>query len=132
MGGHGGIFLAFRHAESFSACGSMSGALHVSVITTRYDVEKRLGEPSEKNTYWKDWSALNVIDKYPQDSLKIIIDCGAEDRVLPMNRAMHEKMLKLKIPHDYTERPGDHNWDYWKVAIDYQLLYFKKHFEQQK
>ncbi len=34
MGGHGGLFLAFRHADLFSACGSMSGALHVSVITT--------------------------------------------------------------------------------------------------
>jgi S-formylglutathione hydrolase FrmB len=130
MGGHGGIFLAFRHADRFSACGSMSGALHVTVITSRYDVEKRLGDTAANRKYWNDWSALNVIDKYPKDSLKIIIDCGTEDRVLPMNRAVHEKMLKLKIPHDYTERPGEHNWDYWNNAIDYQLLYFKKYFDQ--
>jgi S-formylglutathione hydrolase FrmB len=132
MGGHGGIFLAFRHADRFSAGGSMSGALHVSVITKGYDVEKRLGDTAANRTYWKDWSALNVIEKYPQDSLAIIIDCGTEDRVLAMNKAMHEKMLKLKIPHDYTERPGEHNWPYWEKAIDYQVLFFRKHFDRQK
>ena len=29
MGGHGGLFLGFRHADFFGACGSMSGALVV-------------------------------------------------------------------------------------------------------
>lgn len=130
MGGHGGLFLGFRHADLFSACGSISGALHVSVITQRYDVEKRLGDTAQNRKYWHDWSVLNVIEHYPKDSLAIIIDCGTEDRVMAMNRAVHEKMLKLQIPHDYTERPGEHNWKYWDNAIDYQLLYFKKHFEK--
>ena len=38
MGGHGGLFLAFRHSDKFSACGSTSGALHVTVITKGYGV----------------------------------------------------------------------------------------------
>jgi S-formylglutathione hydrolase FrmB len=130
MGGHGGIFLSFRHADRFSAAGSMSGALHVSVITQGYGVEKRLGDTAVNRKYWHDWSALNIIDQYPKDSLDIIIDCGTEDRVLPMNRAVHEKMLKLKIPHDYIERPGEHNWKYWENAIDYQMLFFRKHFDR--
>lgn len=129
MGGHGGIFLAFRHADRFSACGSMSGALHVTVITQGYDVEKRLGSTEANQKYWNNWSALNVIENYPKDSLAIIIDCGTDDKVLPMNRAMHAKMLKLKIPHEYTERPGEHNWAYWDKAIDYQVLYFRKYFD---
>ncbi len=130
MGGHGGIFLAFRHADQFSACGSMSGALHVSVITMGYEVEKRLGSTETNKKYWTEWSALNVIDNYPKDSLAIIIDCGTEDRVLAMNKAMHEKMIKLKIPHDYTERPGEHNWAYWEKAIDYQVLFFRRYFDK--
>jgi S-formylglutathione hydrolase FrmB len=130
MGGHGGIFLGFRHAERFSAVGSMSGALHVSVITRRYDVEKRLGDTITNSKYWRDWSVLNVIDHYPKDSLNIIIDCGTEDGVLPMNKAAHEKMARLKIPHDYIERPGKHDWKYWANAIDYQLLFFRKHFDK--
>lgn len=129
MGGHGGIFLGFRHADLFSACGSTSGDLHVTVITQKYDVEKRLGDTAVNRKFWHDWSALNVIDQYPKDSIAIIIDCGTEDRVLPMNKAVHEKMRKLKIPHDYIERPGEHNWAYWNTSIDYQLLFFKKHFD---
>lgn len=130
MGGHGGLFLAFRHADIYSACGSTSGALHVSVITQGYNVEKRLGDTAVNRKYWHDWSVVNVIDNYPKDSLAIIMDCGTEDRVLFMNRMVHEKMLKLKIPHDYTERPGEHNWKYWNTSIDYQLLYFRRYFDK--
>ncbi len=130
MGGHGGLFIAFRHSETFSACGSTSGALHVSVIKKGYDVEKRLGDTAANKKYWNDWSVLNLIDHSPKDSLAIIIDCGTEDRVLPMNKAVHEKMIKLKIPHDYIERPGGHNFLYWNVSIDYQMLFFRKHFDR--
>lgn len=130
MGGHGGLFLAFRHSDLFSACGSMSGALHVTVITQKYDVEKRLGDTALNRKYWHDWSVLNVIDQYPKDSIAITMDCGTEDKVLAMNRAVHEKMFRLHIPHEYTERPGEHNWAYWSNAIDYQFLFFKKHFDK--
>jgi hypothetical protein len=35
----------------------------------------------------------------------------------------------MKIDHDYTERPGAHNRDFWGNSVDYQLLFFKKYFE---
>jgi enterochelin esterase-like enzyme len=108
----------------------MSGALNVTVITRRYDVEKRLGDTLANKQYWHDWSALNVVEHYPKDSLAITIDCGTEDMVIGMNRDMHRKLLQLKIPHEYTERPGEHNWAYWSNAIDYQLLFFRKHFNR--
>jgi|694.fasta_scaffold00425_34 S-formylglutathione hydrolase FrmB len=132
MGGHGALFIAFRHANRFSVAGSMSGALHVSVIRKGYDVEKRLGDTVANAAYWKDWSIVNVIEKYPSDSLSILIDCGTEDRVMPMNRLVHEKMLRLKIPHEYLERPGEHNWPYWENAIQYQLFYIKQQFNKKK
>ncbi len=130
MGGHGSIFIGYRHAATFSACGSTSGALHVSVITQGYDVEKRLGDTEANKKYWNDWSVLNVVDNYPADSVAIIIDCGTEDRVLAMNKAVHEKLIKMKTPHDYIERPGGHNWKYWEESIDYQMLFFRKHFDR--
>lgn len=130
MGGHGGMFIGFRHADRFSGCGSMSGALHVSVITKGYDVEKRLGDTALNKKYWQDWSVLKVIEQYPKDSLSIIIDCGIQDRIIGMSRAAHDKLMKLNIPHDYIERPGGHDWPYWRTAIDYQLLFFRKHFDK--
>lgn len=129
MGGHGGLFLGFRHADFFSACGSMSGALLIERITARYDVEKRLGDTSNKQLY-RDYSIMNVMEKYPKDSVAIIIDCGVDDFIIDMSRQAHQKMLSLKIPHDYTERPGRHDWNYWATAVQYQLLFFRNHFNR--
>jgi S-formylglutathione hydrolase FrmB len=129
MGGHGGLFLGFRHADFFGACGSMSGALDVSRITKGYDVEKRLGDTLANRQNYLDWSVINVVEKYPKDSIAIIIDCGTDDFLIQINRQTHDKLIRLKIPHDYTERPGKHDWDYWRNAVRYQLLFFRNHFK---
>jgi S-formylglutathione hydrolase FrmB len=130
MGGHGALFLAFRHAETFGACGSMSGAVDLSITRRSTDLAKRLGDTLNYAGNWKAYSVINVIEQYPTDSLKIIIDCGIDDFLFQGNRNLHEKMLRLKIPHDYIERPGKHEWPYWRNAVKYQLLFFKDYFEK--
>lgn len=40
-----------------------------------------------------------------------------------MNKAVHEKLLKKKINHDFIIRPGGHTGRYWNNAIDYQILF---------
>lgn len=130
MGGHGALFLALRHAENFGACGSMSGALDISKITRGYDMQKRLGDTIKNQKYYNDWAVVNVIENYPKDSLAIIIDCGTEDFIYQMSKDTHEKMMRLKIPHDYIERPGKHDWPYWGIAVRYQLLFFKEYFKK--
>ncbi len=130
MGGHGALFIAFRHSEIFGACGSMSGALNVESITKGYDVDKKLGTYTANNAFYKDFSVLNIIEKKPKDSLAIIIDCGIQDFVYAMSKATHEKMTKLKIAHDYIERPGKHDWYYWANAVGYQLMFFKNYFDK--
>ncbi len=129
MGGHGGLFLGYRHADKFGACGSMSGALDVSYIRG-YGMEKILGDTNTNAQYYKDWSAINVIDKYPKDSIAMIIDCGTEDRLIYVNRRMHDKLLKQNVPHDYIERPGKHDWPYWANAVKYQVLFFRTFFNK--
>ena len=132
MGGHGGLFLGFRHAETFAACGSMSGALLIEAITDkRYGINKILGDSSNRQLYFNH-SIMKEMENYPKDSMAIIIDCGTEDFVIEMNRVAHQKMLSLKIPHEYIERPGRHNWPYWRNAIEYQLLFFRNFFDSKK
>jgi len=132
MGGHGGLYLGFRHADFFGACGSMSGALLLEYITDkRYGIDKILGDSSNKQRY-ADYSVMKEMEHYPTDSLAIIVDCGTEDFVIEMSRAVHKKMGILKIPHDYTERPGKHDWKYWSNAVQYQLLYFRNFFDRKK
>jgi S-formylglutathione hydrolase FrmB len=128
MGGHGGLFLGFRHAGTFGACGSMSGGVDLNASRSKYDIIKRIGDTLAFAENWRQYSVINVIEKYPADSLAIIIDCGTEDFFYPINHALHEKMLRLKIPHDYIERPGKHDWSYWANAVKYQLLFYRDYF----
>lgn len=130
MGGHGGFFIGFRHADLFATIGSMSGALNSEWIKQGYGVEKRLGDTIANRQYWHDWSALTVVEHYPKDSVAITFDCGTEDMVIGMNRAMHAKLLQMKIPHEYTERPGKHDWNYWQNSIDYQMVFIRKQFDK--
>jgi S-formylglutathione hydrolase FrmB len=132
MGGHGGLFIGFRHADEFGACGSMSGGVDLNSSRSRFDIVKRIGDTIQYADNWNKFSVINVVENYPKDSLAIIFDCGTEDFFYGINHALHEKMLKLKIPHDYIERPGKHDWFYWANAVKYQLLFFKSYFDKQK
>lgn len=130
MGGHGALFLALRHPDVFGACGSMSGGVDLSDLKKKYDVALRLGDTTRHAANWRDYSVINLVEKQRPDSLAIMIDCGLEDFFYQDNRALHEKMLRLKIPHDYTERPGKHNWEYWETSIPHQLVFFSQYFRK--
>jgi len=130
MGGHGALFLAFRHANFFGACGSMSGVVDLYSSRNKYELIKRIGDTIANAETWRNFSAINFIQNYPKDSLAIIIDCGTADVFYPVNQKLHEKMQQLKIPHDYIERPGQHDWNYWGNAIEYQLVFFRKYFDK--
>lgn len=132
MGGHGGLFLAFRNAEVFGACGSMSGGVDLRPFPKNWQLSRLLGDTIQHADNWNNYSAINVIEKKPSDSLAIIIDCGTEDFFYKVNKDLHEKMLQLKIAHDYIERPGKHDWNYWRNAVKYQLLYFREYFQKMK
>lgn len=129
MGGHGGLFLGFRHADIFGACGSMSGGVDLRPFPKNWQLVQKIGDTLNYADNWKKYSVINIIENYPKDSVAIIIDCGTEDFFFTVNHTLHEKMLKLKIPHEYIERPGKHDWAYWRNAVQFQLLYFKNYFD---
>ncbi|MDZ4796050.1 MAG: alpha/beta hydrolase family protein [Bacteroidota bacterium] len=130
MGGHGGLFLGFRHADKFGACGSMSGGVDLQPFTRNWQLIDKLGDTVNHRSNWKNYSVINLVETKPANSLAIIIDCGTEDFFYTVNHTLHEKMVALKIPHDYIERPGKHDWAYWRNAIQYQLLFFSNYFKK--
>ena len=129
MGGHGALFLAFRHSKTFGACGSMSGGVDLNYSRNKFDIMKRIGDTISHADNWKSYSVINMVEHYPKDSVAIIIDCGVNDIFYSSNHLLHEKMLQLKIPHDYIERPGKHEWPYWRNSIRYHLLFFRDYFD---
>lgn len=124
MGGHGAFYLALNHPEQWGNIGSTSGGIDFRSFPDRWDIKKRIGTKEEYPDNWENYTVFNHIDKIKEGKFNIIFDCGTEDFFYPMNKALHERLLYEKVPHDYIERPGAHNWDYWCNSINYQLLYF--------
>ena len=77
-------------------------------------------------------SVINMVEGLKNRELKLTIDCGIYDFLIIPNRNLHQKLVKLGIEHDYAERPGIHNAVYWRNSIDYQLLFFRKFFDEAK
>jgi len=132
MGGHGALFLAFRHQDVFGAAGSMSGGVDIRPFPKNWEIAQRLGSLDSFPQRWADYSVVNQTKLLKPGSLSIIFDCGSDDFFYKVNNELHEKLLAEKIPHVFTSRPGGHTWDYWSNSIEYQLLYFHHYFEQKK
>jgi len=128
MGGHGGLFHGFRHADVFGACGSMSGGVDLQPFKKNWQISQKIGDTVNYAANWVNYSVMTLVEQKPKDSLAIIIDCGTEDFFYEVNSRLHQKMVGLKIAHDYIERPGKHDWNYWRYAVQFQLLYFRKYF----
>ena len=132
MGGHGAMWNAIRHKDTFGASGSTSGGMDIRPFPKNWDMSKQLGEYESNKEVWDNHTVINQLDRLKDGSLAIIIDCGADDFFLQVNKAAHEALLKRGIGHDFIIRPGAHNPRYWNNAIDYQVLFFKKFFNKSK
>ncbi|MBQ3582814.1 MAG: esterase family protein [Alistipes sp.] len=129
MGGHGGLWLGIRHQDVYGAAGSTSGGVDIRPFPKNWGMSLRLGTIEEYPTRWDEYTVINLVDQLKPDALKLIIDCGTEDFFYEVNCALHEKLAKAKIPHDFYTRPGVHNWAYWSNSIQYQVLFFSNYFK---
>jgi S-formylglutathione hydrolase FrmB len=128
MGGHGALYLSFKHQDVFGAAGSMSGGVDFRPFPDNWDIKKRLGTITEFPENWEKNTVTNMLDLVKDNNLKLIIDCGFDDFFMDVNRQLHAKMLALKINHDYIERPGKHDLKYWENSLKFQLLFFHNFF----
>ncbi|MDR0542212.1 MAG: esterase family protein [Dysgonamonadaceae bacterium] len=130
MGGHGALFLSFRHPDVFGVAGSMSGGVDIRPFPLNWDMAKRLGSYAEHPENWEKNTVINLTYLLAPNTLKIIIDCGTEDFFYTVNQNLHQKLLENNIPHDFISRPGKHDSAYWSNAIKYQLLFMVENFKQ--
>ena len=132
MGGHGALFLSFRHPDVFWSCGSMSGNMDISPYPDKWHIKDRLGEQAENPQRWREHSVCNQVERLKncplQPAQNIIIDDGMNDIFIQNNIALHEQLLEAGIDHDFTVRPGRHSWDYWVNSLDYHMVFFFKAF----
>jgi len=130
MGGHGALYLAFRHQDVFGAAGSTSGGVDIRPFPLKWDIAKRMGSYAENPKLWEENTVINLTHLLTPGSLELIIDCGSSDFFYQVNENLHDKLLLRNIPHTYIVRPGAHNWDYWKNSIYFQVLFMHQYFEK--
>ncbi|GAB4005338.1 alpha/beta hydrolase family protein [Spirosoma migulaei] len=136
MGGHGAMFISSRHPDLYAAAGSMSGVMDINTASWKVPADfaksrsenfaKLLGPPKEGDTPYPGYTMVTLADQLKKNNLPLIFDIGVDDFLINGNRELHRQLMENKTPHDYTERPGAHTWDYWGNALPYQLLFFSK------
>lgn len=129
MGGHGAFYLAFRNQDIWGAAGSMSGGVDLIPFAEKWNIDEILGPYSENKSTWEEHTVINMTQLL-NGELKIIFDCGSEDFFVDVNATLHKKLVSEGIPHEYTVRPGTHNWEYWRGSIKNHLRFFNDFFQQ--
>jgi S-formylglutathione hydrolase FrmB len=137
MGGHGSIMLSAKHPDLFIAATSMSGVMNIDTRLWKVPAEfsklrqsqqqEMLGKDLQYDAPFSTFAAVGLIDKMKENGIALLMDCGVDDFLLETNRQMHQLLLGNGTPHDYTERPGAHTWEYWTNALPFHLLFIDKH-----
>lgn len=132
MGGYGALYLSARHPDVFGAAGSMSGALNPDMMgwklppdmaTNIRNAFAAIMGPVDSVDYSL-YSVISMADRIKKNGTKVIFDCGVDDFLIEPNRELHRRLLFNQTPHDYSERPGGHSWDYWQNSLPHHVLFF--------
>lgn len=130
MGGHGALFLAIRHKETFGTAVALSGGVDIRPFPGNWDISKRIGTIEEHPENWEELTVINQIHSLKNGELAMAFDCGVEDFFLEVNRALHNQLINAGIDHHYEENPGAHTWDYWQAAVQRQMPFIMREFDQ--
>ncbi len=126
MGGYGALKFGMKYPEMFSLAGSFSGALGTATFPNsgRGEASMRsLGvifgatdsDTRKANDIFK---MVREITPEKTKSLPFLyIDCGTEDFLFQNNRDFIDLLVEKKIPHEFRQLPGGHNWPYWDKQV---------------
>jgi putative tributyrin esterase len=128
MGGYGALKFGLKSPDTFVFVGSVSGALAAAVWTEddlknlksiRDSVFSVFGPPGsdvrKANDIYEMTRGLSAarVAALPY----FYLDCGTEDFLIGLNQQFAALLREKKIPHEYRELPGDHNWAYWDQQV---------------
>ena len=70
---------------------------------------------------WLEHDPMRLVERHADAlrSLRLLyLDCGTEDSLMSgPNQRFAALLREKKIPHEYRELPGDHNWAYWDQQV---------------
>ncbi|MCP4359754.1 MAG: esterase family protein [Chloroflexi bacterium] len=104
-GGYWSLEIAFRHPQKFASVGGHSPAL----------IDSHAGP--EINP--QDTALTNDLT-----GLRIYLDIGADDYLLPNTLRLHEEMQAANIPHTWKLNEGAHDDNYWPQHLTEYLTWY--------
>lgn len=129
MGGYGALKFGVKYPDQFIFAASMSGALDAATRTAENPgVAWEYLRPSIMQTFGEAGSPTRVANdlyglfrRIPAGQTAALpffyLDCGTEDGFLAANRELAGILLAQKIPHEFRQLPGQHNWAYWDSQV---------------
>ena len=129
MGGYGALKFGIKYPDKFIFAASMSGALDAA---TRADEYGRADWAAIRISIRQTFGAADSPVRAANDLHKLVrnlsaqrlaelpflyLDCGTEDRLIKANREIAEILLERKIPHEFRQLPGKHDWVYWDSQV---------------
>lgn len=126
MGGFGALNITLNNLNKFGAVGSMSGGVDPRKFYQNWGLQKVFGNIKSDAEYWDSKVIINNAYRFVNSNTAIIIDCGKRDFFIETNRELHRQLIELGIPHEYIEKPGQHDWHYWNKAVRKQIKFLSK------
>ncbi|MEJ7848881.1 MAG: alpha/beta hydrolase family protein [Pyrinomonadaceae bacterium] len=125
MGGYGAIKFGMKYPEMFSLAGSFSGALGAAAFS-----EKGIGAigksidaiygPLDSETR-KANDIFQMVKEMKPEKMRsmpfLYVDCGTEDFLFKNNQDFVTLLVEKKVPHEFRQLPGGHNWVYWNSQV---------------
>lgn len=126
MGGYGALKFGLKYPEKFALAGSFSGALGATSLTDKNSnawISKSImsvyGDAESETRKAND--IFRIIREMPAEKIKdlpfLYVDCGTEDFLIQNNRDFMQLLAEKKIPHEFRQLPGAHNWIYWDAQV---------------
>lgn len=126
MGGYGAVKFGLKYPEMFNLAGSFSGALGAAAITEKQfpgaigkTIDAIFGPADGEIRKAND--PFDIVRRATPEKIKampfIYIDCGTEDFLFQNNREFVSLLMEKRVPHEYRQLPGAHNWEYWDKQI---------------
>lgn len=147
MGGYGAVTLAMRYPDVFAAAASHSG-----VLSPLYDGGTPFTAPPRyaatiervRERWLRRWPLISpafgrdTAAWWARDPARLArqartsgaplpalwFDAGTEDAgIIDQNHAFAWELTQLGIPHEWTPRPGRHDWAYWRGNAPHSLAW---------
>ncbi len=104
-GGVWSLEIAFRNPDHFGAVGGHSVALDVNLAPPVYDPLYLANDPAIR-------------------ALRIYLDVGEGDWVLPGMEDLHAALTAAEVPHNYAVYEGVHADSYWSAHVEEYLAFY--------